>query len=234
MMAVHIFSFQIRHKTPKNSANNNECLTSSPRILLQHGNQIISAMSKNHLSKQGLNSKSLDTKLAPLSLTYFKEERNLEIWNVSGYDNGMTCTTDTYARPCNEREGGVLEEKRHKIYDVKKEALKALNVQELDRLFQVSIWTAKDRTEKHTEIIKNVSFGSLRSQIAVYLAEIIDLPRKWIHFMLRELDSIFRKEAERLPTGTSRRDEKSENKPSINGKSSVQKVAFRNICVITS
>ena len=191
-------------------------------------------MSKNHLAKQGLSCKSLDTKLAPLSLTYFKEERNLEIWNVSGHGNGWTSTTDTYAKPCNDCEGGVLEEKRHKIYDVKKEALKALNVQELDRLFQVSIWTAKDRAEKHSEIIKNVSWGSFRSQIAVYLAEIIDSPRKWIHFMLRELDSMFRKEAERLPTETFRRDgkiTKSDNKPIRNGKSSTQKVVFRNINV---
>ena len=218
----------------KNSENNNEFPKSSPRIILQYGHQTISAMSNNHLAKQCHNSKSLDTKLAPMSLTYFKEERNLEIWNVSGHNNGLTSTTDTCAKPCNECEGDVLEKQRHKIYGVKKEALKTLNGQELDWLFQVSIWTAKDRAEKYSEIIKNVSWGSFRIQIAVYLAQIIDLPCRWTHFVLRELDSIFRKEAEQLPTETSGRDgkfTKSDDKPNRNGKSSIQKVVFRDINV---
>ena len=189
-------------------------------------------MSKGHIAKQGHYCKSLDTKLAPLSVAYFREERNPDIWNVSGHNNGATCAAETYAKPCSEYEGNVLEEKHHKIYDVKKEALKPLNVQELDRLFQVAILAAKQRTEKHTEIIKNVSLGSFRSQIAVYLTEIIDRQSRRIHFILRELDSIFRKETERLPTGTSKHDEqisKFDYERSRNGKPSTQKVVCKSV-----
>ena len=226
------FLFQIRHKTLVNNVNNNECTKSPTRILLHHGHQTISAMSKGHLAKQGHYCKSLDTKLAPLSVAYFREERNLDIWNVSGHNNDVTCTAETYAKPCSEHEGNVLEEKHHKIYNVKKEALKPLNVQELDRLFQVAILAAKQRTEKHTEIIKNVSLGSFRSQITVYLTEIIDRQSRRIHFMLREFDSIFRKETERLPTKTSKRDgqiSKCDDEPNRNGKPSTQKVVYKSV-----